>query len=164
MRDRMPQGARGEVQALRNAAKAGVPVGQCHATARVSGQRCKNPAIMGGTVCPYHGGNAPQVREAARRRLLEMVPDAVEAMAGLAGIVDGVWGAEDEKVRQRALADVLDRAGLRPADQVVLTEQALPNEALDAAIANAMRARGMIESQTDISDAEIVETPDAPTQ
>lgn len=151
----MPRGARGEVQALRNAAKAGVPVAQCSATAKVTGNRCKNPAILGGTVCPYHGGQAPQVREAARKRLLELVPNAVDQMAALAGLVEGVDGADRSDVQQRALADILDRAGLRPADQILVTEQALPNELLDQAIADAMKVRGMLPDG--IEDAEVVE-------
>jgi hypothetical protein len=31
------------------------------------GERCKRAAIKGGTVCPMHGGKAPQVRDAAER-------------------------------------------------------------------------------------------------
>lgn len=148
-----PKGARGEVLRLRSAAAAGVPMAQCSATARVSGNRCKNPAILGGNVCPYHGGNAPQVREAARRRLLELVPDALEAMALMAGVVDGSTDVKDE-VRQRAIADLLDRAGLRPTDHVQITETQLPNDMLDAAIAAAMANRGMLPDG--IEDAEIV--------
>ncbi len=40
---------------------------QCRAHAR-SGQRCKRFAILGATVCPMHGGRAPQVKAAAARR------------------------------------------------------------------------------------------------
>lgn len=43
---------------------------QCKATAR-SGSRCKRRPIAGGTVCSMHGGKAPQVVDAARRRLEE---------------------------------------------------------------------------------------------
>ena len=39
---------------------------------RRNGQLCRRWAIRGGFVCPLHGGAAPQVREAARRRLLEI--------------------------------------------------------------------------------------------
>lgn len=146
-------GAASEVMALRAQAKAGIPMAQCSATSR-HGQQCKHPAIPGATVCPYHGGSAPQVREAARRRLLELVPDAVEAMAQMAGIIEGAKDVKDE-VRQRAAADLLDRAGLRPSDHVVVTEQGLPNELLDAAIAQAMANRGMLNDG--IEDAEIVQ-------
>lgn len=33
-------------------------------------ERCRRPAIRGGAVCTTHGGNAPQVRQAAYRRLV----------------------------------------------------------------------------------------------
>lgn len=36
-----------------------------------AGERCKNRRIPGGSVCEFHGGDAPQVREAAEARLAE---------------------------------------------------------------------------------------------
>src|SRR5438046_1115634 len=36
---------------------------------RTNGEPCSRWAIKGGNVCPFHGGSAPQVRAAARRRL-----------------------------------------------------------------------------------------------
>lgn len=36
-----------------------------------AGDRCRQDALPGMTVCEYHGGGAPQVREAARRRVVE---------------------------------------------------------------------------------------------
>ena len=42
---------------------------RCRAHAKSSGVRCKRLAIAGGTVCRWHGGGAPQVQAAARRRL-----------------------------------------------------------------------------------------------
>jgi hypothetical protein len=69
---------------------------RCVATSR-SGTRCRNWAIRGGSVCRFHGGAAPQVRAAAKRRLaeaasrkklhefeIEEVEDPVEAYAQLA--------------------------------------------------------------------------------
>lgn len=44
---------------------------QCTATSKQTGQRCRNKAIPGGTVCRFHGGNAPQVRAAALARITE---------------------------------------------------------------------------------------------
>jgi len=43
---------------------------QCTAHARSRGRRCQAPAIEGGWVCLKHGGAAPQVAIAARRRVL----------------------------------------------------------------------------------------------
>lgn len=148
----MMPGALSEVNESRTAALHGQPRAQCAAHSR-TGNRCKHPAILGGSVCPYHGGSAPQVREAARRRLLELVPDAVEAMAQMAGIIEGSKDVKDE-VRQRAAADILDRAGLRPTDHVAISTEEVPNEALDQAIAQALAVRGMLGDG--IQDAEIV--------
>ena len=52
---------------------------RCTAHSKRTGQQCKRWAIPGGTVCTMHGGAAPRVQEAARRRLL-----AAEAVADLA--------------------------------------------------------------------------------
>lgn len=41
---------------------------QCTGTAKGTGGRCELSAIKGGTVCHKHGGKAPQVLAAARRR------------------------------------------------------------------------------------------------
>lgn len=43
----------------------GSPNPKCTATAKNTGKRCGHYAIDGGTVCLYHGGGAPQVRNRA---------------------------------------------------------------------------------------------------
>jgi hypothetical protein len=45
------------------------PRERCHARTR-TGRQCKAKAIEGGFVCRVHGGSAPQVQLAARRRVL----------------------------------------------------------------------------------------------
>lgn len=42
---------------------------KCTARSKHSGKRCNKFAILGGVVCRYHGGGAPQVKAAALRRL-----------------------------------------------------------------------------------------------
>jgi hypothetical protein len=44
-----------------------IPVVQCKATAR-TGKQCKNKAILGGTVCRFHGGASPHVASKAAVR------------------------------------------------------------------------------------------------
>jgi hypothetical protein len=44
---------------------------QCNGTAKHTGERCKNAPLRGTTVCKFHGGMAPQVQAAAKRRLAE---------------------------------------------------------------------------------------------
>lgn len=61
---------------------------RCTATAKHTGQRCGAWAVGGTTVCRMHGGAAPQVRQAAKRRLeAEHAQEAV-ATFGLPRDVD----------------------------------------------------------------------------
>jgi len=50
---------------------------RCTAVAKTSGVRCKRPPIKGGTVCPKHGGSAPQVKAAAVRRQVDAAAEAL---------------------------------------------------------------------------------------
>jgi len=45
---------------------------QCSANTRRTGERCRQPARKGQTVCQLHGGNSPQALKAADRRLGEI--------------------------------------------------------------------------------------------
>ena len=44
---------------------------RCTATSKQTGKRCGAWAIPGGTVCKWHGGNAPNAKKAAAQRLQE---------------------------------------------------------------------------------------------
>jgi hypothetical protein len=88
---------------------------QCHATSKTSGQQCRRPASAGAAVCRVHGGAAPQVKEAARVRLLALVDPA---LATLARAVNS--RRQPTAVEISAAKDILDRAGLaaeRPASE-----------------------------------------------
>lgn len=50
---------------------------KCIRFMKKSNRYCERWAIAGGTVCIKHGGNAPQVRKAARERLLESVDPTI---------------------------------------------------------------------------------------
>ena len=67
-----------------------------------NGDRCGNPASHGGTVCGYHGGNAPAVKAKARLRL-EMAVDRMPKR---------LFGFADCAGSQAATKDALDRSGL----------------------------------------------------
>lgn len=54
---------------------------QCTGTVIKTGKRCTLPPIIGGTVCHKHGGSAPQVRAAARRRVSEA--EALKVLAAM---------------------------------------------------------------------------------
>ncbi|BDE15159.1 MULTISPECIES: hypothetical protein [Mycobacterium] len=83
---------------------------------RKNGDRCKNAAIKGGTVCRYHGGAAKHVKAAARAR----IENAADLMAReLLGIA---LTADNESVKLAAIRDALDRAGLKAPAEVVLSQ------------------------------------------
>lgn len=63
---------------------------RCTATAR-SGDRCRNRPIVGGAVCRFHGGAAPQVRKSAHRRLMESVDPALAKLEALLDIPLAEW-------------------------------------------------------------------------
>jgi len=79
-----------------------------------------------------HGGRAPQVRAAARLRILGMVNPALHALSKL------IETADSDSVKLSAVKDVLDRAGLAAAhlSKVELTgkdgEKLFPIEAIES--------------------------------
>jgi hypothetical protein len=77
---------------------------KCTATNKKTGLRCKQWAILGGTVCRYHGGNAPQVKRKAEERLKELVAPAITALQEI---------LEDPKHphRMAAVKEILERDG-----------------------------------------------------
>lgn len=87
-------------------------------TAHVSNgtRRCRAKAIRGGTVCNKHGGSAPQVKAAARRRLEAMVEPAIDALRkALAD--DDTWAM------LKAAQMILDRAGYMKASRTEIVEE-----------------------------------------
>lgn len=82
------------------------------------GDPCGLPPIKGGTVCNKHGGSAPQVKNAARRRLNALAEPAVVVLQDILA---------NEKVpprdRIRAALGVLDRTGHGPSAKVEMEER-----------------------------------------
>lgn len=70
----------------------GIKQPQCSATTR-SGAQCKKTSVTGATVCASHGGAAPQVKAAGRRRVADEIasrlPKAFE-------ILDAAWKKAEE--------------------------------------------------------------------
>ena len=88
---------------------------QCTAKAKSTGKRCQRAPIKGGSVCPKHGGSAPQVKEKARLRLAFLVDPSIETLA------DFLKPESREKHPSQALGaakDVLDRTGHKTPDEV----------------------------------------------
>jgi hypothetical protein len=74
-------------------------------------------------VCRSHGGSARQVKEAARRRLLELVDPA------LVRLDDMVRESDDERVVLAAVKEILTRAGIEPPIPIVeITTEMLEDE------------------------------------
>lgn len=129
------------------------PAQKCSAHKASTGAPCQAWAISGGAVCVYHGGRAPAVREAARRRLDALVPLALDVLAELT-----VGRAHDPGsdapmavppgVRARACAEILARAGVAAVTEIdVPALDARPD--LDSAILKALAARGLAAPATD---------------
>ncbi|WP_255795332.1 hypothetical protein [Mycobacteroides abscessus] len=80
------------------------------------GQRCRKFAIMGATVCRTHGGATQHVRNKARIR----VENASNRLMGK--LID--FAFDDTKppdIQLRAIQNALDRAGLKPPAEVVIS-------------------------------------------
>ncbi len=86
----------------------------CSAKSKSTGVRCGNPPLVGGSVCRIHGGGAPQVKEAAARRVLEAL--VAPALIQLRRIVDDP--SVVDPVKLAAVRDILDRTGYKPPTQV----------------------------------------------
>jgi hypothetical protein len=89
-------------------------VSQCTATAKSTGERCERDAISGGDVCIMHGGKAPQVRAAARRRLVRE-----RLAAGVAALLDDV----SEDLAESHPGELILEAAHRAAGMARLLEQ-----------------------------------------
>lgn len=119
---------------------------------RSDGEPCRAYAITGGKVCVYHGGKAKQVREAARKRLEGLVPEALDVLAdlaqGRAAHPDSGNAVEvPPAVRARAAADILSRAGVAAVtgyDVSISEGDGPPQPDIDEAIRRALEARGML--------------------
>lgn len=76
------------------------------------GERCQRDAIRGGTVCPTHGGRAPQVKAAAEARLRALADPAI-------GVLEYALKQKTKKLTNALTAskDVLDRSGFKPVEE-----------------------------------------------
>ncbi len=96
-------------------AKPEVRAKRCKAKNR-NGSQCQRAAITGAVVCYTHGGAAPQVKQKARARIENESDSLARALIDI---------ARDEKVsnavRVKAINSLLDRAGLKAPNTVVLS-------------------------------------------
>lgn len=120
------------------------------------GTPCRRAPINGASVCRVHGGAAPQVVAAAKRRLMEASKDMAALLMRI---------AEDEAVppavRLGAIRDVLDRAGVTAKTEVEIT--VAPWQQLIDGIVSEVdddrirpQSRYLQEMFADVVDAEVV--------
>lgn len=113
---------------------------------RSNGEPCGRWAIRGGTVCPTHGGSAKQVKAAARARLQQLVPLALDVLAELLeGVaLDPATGQPvvvPPAVRHRAADCIVRSSGISAPEEIELAFSDQPRPDLDAAIEAALRRR-----------------------
>lgn len=87
---------------------------RCTAKGKRNQLPCKNPAIMGATVCRMHGGSAPQVKAKALERLMALQPKAIQTLDSL------LSRDEFPTVQLGAAKDVLDRTEGKAVESVNL--------------------------------------------
>lgn len=125
-------------------------------------RQCPRAAMDGSTVCMKHGGGVPVARAAAKKRLLAMVPAAMDAIA------QAIEKADWPQV-VRAAFGILDRAGMGPQSTVTVETDATP-EALaklsdDELTARTLQALAVLEqrkqiTKTTTNEGTSDETPD----
>lgn len=78
---------------------------RCNGTSKQTGKPCQLFPVPGATVCRFHGGGAPQVRAAARRRLAQQEAAASLAEVGVYPVTNPVEAFADLVSEVVALKD-----------------------------------------------------------
>lgn len=94
--------------------------GKCQGHSKSTGKQCISWPIKGGRVCVKHGGQAGQVRAAAKRRLQEAKAVAAVATFGLPREVDPRDALLEEVYRTAGAVDWLNRQVQALADDDVI--------------------------------------------
>lgn len=116
---------------------------RCTAMSKQNQRRCRRAATPGTNVCANHGSRAPQVKQAAKLRLLGLVDPAIATLAR------EMTQAAKSSDKQRAANSILDRAGIARTSEVQVE---------DARALLVERLRALRDEQgTDDDDEEIEE-------
>lgn len=92
--------------------------------------------MLGGNVCYHHGGNAPQVKAKAQRRLQQAADALVQRLLGFA-----LDGNVADPVALQAIRDALDRAGLGAKQAVGVEVTVQPSEEVLGDVAHITKAQ-----------------------
>jgi hypothetical protein len=124
---------------------------RCTATAKTTGERCIK-WVVGGGVCYFHGGAAPQVvakreariiaLEAAQRQEPIEVRDPAEALLGAAALADELLQRLHAELRQGGLEPATLAAVGEWADRVGRLSKAVLDARLDERAARVAEGRG----------------------
>lgn len=79
---------------------------------RSDGEPCRAPAIRGARVCRVHGGSTRHIRDAANKRIEELVLPAVSKLRVL------LLRGDSHTIQLKAATEILDRAGIVATQQV----------------------------------------------
>lgn len=102
--------------ARHDTALANNPERQCSAT-NSKGERCRKFAIAGSTCCRSHGGATKHIKNSARIR----VENATNKLVGK--LIEFAFDdTKPPETQLRAIRDALDRGGLKPPSEVVLSQ------------------------------------------
>ena len=115
-------------------------------------------AARGANVCRVHGGAAPQVKQAAMRRLQNAADVLVQRLLGFA-----LDGEAPDAIALQAIRDALDRAGLNPKTAVELSVapwQAVMGDLAD--VAHISRAESRARRGIPEPEPELPEPPELP--
>lgn len=132
------------------------------------GERCNKAPIRGGYVCAMHGGNIPQVRAAAQRRMFALQEPAIDGIARFlenrpacdkCGRID----ADRDPTVLKACQIILDRTGFGPTSKLeveqtsdVLWMQYLEEDEVEQIIKIMEEAKTRIPADDVIADEEVV--------
>lgn len=130
-----------------------------------TGARCGKYAIIGATVCRFHGGAAGHVRRAAKARIDNAADRMARVLLGMAADAN-----TPHAVRLAAIKDALDRAGLSARQALDVTHELKPYEQILERVARGERPGSGRPAKTggrvggedaydtdDVLDAELVE-------
>lgn len=102
---------------------------RCTATAKSTGERCRQPAVPGAEVCRYHGGSASQVQAKAQERLDRMADTTTATIQDQIDDLETEYArAEDPDAKLAIMSEmrrlwkiILDRTGHGPTEKREVT-------------------------------------------